>query len=274
MKSKFVFCLAILAISGLVHAQDQQTKGQKREDLQAGTAILETEKGLDERVFELNQRLTRHTVLMKMKVRILPFRTVLFKGKGTADECVAAVNQEDPANNCIRVEVYDFIRDEERGQGRLVQGGLAKYMELYFEGANSNDPDPRMEPPRNISKIISRVYKNNYMIEDKAVSDVIDRGPNSQPAHNDKIELYYQRNGYPEFGRSETPGEKGVGKYILASMENTKTHTTRNQFKKNFYIKHLDAFDRLFTKIFDYNDQLGNDNYKENVEVLKESLHY
>lgn len=84
MKRKIAFCLAILAVTGLLDAQQQNQQGQKKDDLQAGAAILDTEKGLDERIFELNQRLTRHTVLMKMKVRILPFRTVLFKGKETA----------------------------------------------------------------------------------------------------------------------------------------------------------------------------------------------
>ncbi|TGK13898.1 hypothetical protein EHO60_00655 [Leptospira fletcheri] len=274
MKLKVAFCLAILAVTGLLDAQQQNQQGQKKDDLQAGAAILDTEKGLDERIFELNQRLTRHTVLMKMKVRILPFRTVLFKGKSNGDECVPAVSQEDPANNCIRVEVYDFIKDDERGQGKIVQGGLAKFMEIYFDGQNSNDPDPRMEPPRNMAKLISKIYKNNFLIEDKVISEIIDRTPNGQPAHNDKVEIYFQKNGYPEYGRPETPGEKGVGKYLMTSVENTKTHPIRNAFKKQFYIKHLDDFDRLFTKIFDYNDQLGNENYRENVDIMKESLKY
>ncbi|TGM11362.1 hypothetical protein EHQ81_16930 [Leptospira selangorensis] len=274
MKRKIAFCLAIFSIAGILNAQDNQA--QKKEDQQTGAAILDTEKGLDQRASALNERLKRHTVLMKMKVRILPFRTVLFKGKANNDECVPANSnaQEDAANNCIRVEVYDFIKDEERGQGKIVQGGLSKYMEIYFEGPNTNDPDPRMEPPRKISKIISKVYKNNFLIEDKSVSEIIDRAPNDQPGHNDKIELFYQKNGYPEGGRPETPSEKGVGKYVLANVENTKTHPIRNSFKKTFYIKHLDSFDRLFTKIFDYNDQLGNENYKENVNTLKESLKY
>ncbi len=211
---------------------------------------------------------------MKMKVRVLPFRTVLFKGKANNDECTPAINQEDPANNCIRVEVYDFIRDEERGLNKNVQGALAKYMEIYFEGQNSNDPEPRTEPPRNINKLKSKIYKNNMVLEDKIISEVMDRGPNTQPSHNDKVEVFFQKDNYPEYGRPETPAEKGVGKYILAGVENTKTHPIRNSFKKEFYIKHLDQFDRLFTKIFDYNDQLGNENYKENVDALKDSLRY
>ncbi len=112
------------------------------------------------------------------------------------------------------------------------------------------------------------------VLEDKIISEVMDRGPNTQPSHNDKFEIFFQKDGYPEYGRPETPSEKGVGKYILAGVENTKTHPIRNSFKKEFYIKHLDQFDRLFTKIFDYNDQLGNKNYKENVDALKESLRY
>ncbi|EMK21410.1 flagellar-coiling protein FcpB [Leptospira kirschneri] len=276
MKLQKLFLAVLIAISTAVFSQQNSGSDQKSQpsSAQLGQSILETEKKLDEKIFELNQRLTRHTVLMKMKVRVLPFRTVLFKGKANNDECAPAINQEDPANNCIRVEVYDFIRDEERGLNKNVQGALAKYMEIYFEGQNSNDPEPRTEPPRNINKLKSKIYKNNMVLEDKIISEVMDRGPNTQPSHNDKVEVFFQKDNYPEYGRPETPAEKGVGKYILAGVENTKTHPIRNSFKKEFYIKHLDQFDRLFTKIFDYNDQLGNENYKENVDALKDSLRY
>ncbi|EMO08281.1 hypothetical protein LEP1GSC137_1537 [Leptospira borgpetersenii str. Noumea 25] len=85
MKLQKLFLAVLVAISTAVFSQQNSGSDQKSQpsSAQLGQSILETERKLDEKIFELNQRLTRHTVLMKMKVRVLPFRTVLFKGKPT-----------------------------------------------------------------------------------------------------------------------------------------------------------------------------------------------
>jgi hypothetical protein len=242
---------------------------------QDGKAIAETEKKLDEAIFALNNRLTRHTVLMKMKIRSLPHKVVLFKGKASADglKCETAADQEAPDNTCLHLEVYDFIKSDD-GKAERNLGPKNKTIILFFEGANSNDPDPRKEPPRNLTRIRSRIFKYNFQVEDKVFSEIIDQAPNATASHDDKFELFYQHDEYPIYGTPETPAEKGVGKYQLSNVENTLSNPIRNNFKRDFYIKNLDYFDKLFVKIFDYNDRDGNKHYKKNVETLKDSLKY
>jgi len=268
-----VFLLLSLGIWAQTGGTDSGTAGI--DVTQNGKSMEETEKELDDNIGEINKKLTRHTVLFKMKTRTLPARTVLFKGKPSQDgeRCEVAPNQEAADNTCLHLEVFDFVGSED-GKSAYNLGARYKSMDLFFEGNNSQDPDPRKEQPRNLAKIRSYVYQNNFVIEDKVISYILDTAPNGAPAHNDKIELFYQHDGLPFWGTPENPSEKGVGKYILSSVENTKSNPIRNQFKKEFYFKNLDYFDKLFTKIFDYNDGDGNRNYRKNVEVLKGSLKY
>lgn len=242
---------------------------------QSGKSITETEKELDDNISEVNKRLRLHTVLFKMRVKTLPHRTVLYKGKPSADgeRCEATDKQEAQENTCLHLEVFDFVGSEDGRSSRNL-GAKFKKMELFFEGTNNADPDPRKEQPRNLTKIRTYIYQNNFLLEDKIISVIADVAPNGAPAHNDKLELFYQHDDYPVWGTPETPSEKGVGKYILANVENTKTNPIRNNFKKQFYFKNLDYFDKLFTKLFDYNDRDSNKHYKKNVEALKSSLKY
>lgn len=267
----------LIIVGGLAAQQNQPTGNQSAgiDNSQVSEAITETEKKLDNNIFKLNEKLTKHTVLFKMKVRTLPHKTVLYKGKASADglKCDLAADQEAQDNNCLHLEVYDFIKSED-GKAERNLGPKNKLMILFFDGANNADPDPRKEAPRNLKSIRSRIYSYNFPVEDKLMSEIIDQGPNTQPEHNDKFELFYQHDDYPLYGTPETPMEKGVGKYLLSSVENTKSNPIRNNFKRDFYMKHLDYFDKLFTKIFDYNDRDGNKHYKKNVEALKNSLKY
>ncbi len=242
---------------------------------QDGKSISDTETELDGNISEVNKKLTRHTVLFKMKVRTLPHRTVLFKGKPSQDgeRCESTPDQEAKDNTCIHLEVFDFVGSDD-GKSAYNFGAKFKTIELFFEGANNADPDPRKELPRNLTKVRTYVYKNDFVMEDKVISVIADTAPNGQPAHNEKIELFYQHDGNPIWGYPETTSEKGVGKYILSNVENTKTNPIRNNFKKQFYFKNLDYFDKLFTKVFDYNDRDSNKHYKKNVETLKNSLKY
>ncbi|MCE9501136.1 MAG: hypothetical protein K8R21_11670, partial [Leptospira sp.] len=153
-------------------------------------------------------------------------------------------------------------------------GSKNKSMTLFFEGGNSNEPDPRKEPARKLKRVKSSIKNNNFVEEDSRISEVVDNGPNSTPQHNDKITVFYQHDGNPEFNRPETPTEKGVGKYLMEGVENTKTNPIRNNFKRDYYVKHLDYFDRLFTKIFDYNDRDSNGKYNEANTLLKGTLKY
>ncbi|WCL47861.1 flagellar-coiling protein FcpB [Leptospira sp. GIMC2001] len=276
MKIRYILTILSLMVVGL-GAQDNTAanKAAGIDSSQESQSIIETEKQIDEAIFKLNEKLTRHTVLFKMKVRTLPFRTVLYKGKASADgmKCDIAVDQEAKDNNCLHLEVYDFIKSED-GKSERNLGPKNKQIILFYEGTNNDDTDPRKEAPRNLTRAKSRIYQYDFQIEDKTMSEIVDQGPNTQPDHNDKMELFYQHDDYPLYGTPETPSEKGVGKYLLSNVENTKSNPIRNNFKRDFYKKHIDYFDKLFTKIFDYNDRDGNKNYKKNVEVLKNSLKY
>ncbi|GBF48994.1 hypothetical protein LPTSP4_05010 [Leptospira ryugenii] len=273
---KLLKFVPIIFLAFGLSAQTEQSSSQAGIDAtQEGKAIADTEAELDGNISEVNKKLTRHTVLFKMKVRTLPHRTVLYKGKPSQDgeKCEAAANQEAKDNTCLHLEVFDFVGSDD-GKSAYNLGAKSKTLELFFEGSNNADPDPRKEQPRNLTKVRTYVYQNNFQIEDKIISVIADTAPNGTPAHNDKIELFYQHDGFPLWGTPETPSEKGVGKYILANVENTKTNPIRNRFKKSFYFKNLDYFDKLFTKIFDYNDRDSNKHYKKNVEALKSSLKY
>lgn len=274
MKKRYFLPILLLTV-GLTAQDGQENRPAGIDQSQEGKAIAETEKILDDQIFELNKKLTRHTVLFKMKVRTLPHRTVLYKGKASQDgmKCEIAVDQEAKDNNCLHLEVYSFIKSDD-GKSELNLGPRNKTIILFYEGQNSDDPDPRKEAPRNLTRIRSVIYKYDFSIEDKVFSEIVDQAPNAQPQHDDKMELFYQHDGYPFYGTPETPSEKGVGKYVLANVENTKSNPIRNNFKRDFYRKHLDFFDKLFVKIFDYNDRDANKHYKKNVETLKNSLKY
>lgn len=272
MRRTISIIFAIVFSTGVM-AQAQKQPTTASADGQIGKAILETERELDQEIFRLNELLTRHTPLFKMKLNVLPFRTLVFKGKDNGKECELNANQTDPANNCIRVEIYDFINDEYLTP-TINKGGKYKYMELYFSGQSSNDPDPMKEPPRKLNRIKSKVYSNDFISQELGLTEVIDANPNGQPAHDDQIFLYTQKNGYPDRDKDETPSEKGIGKFKLANVENTRSNSIRNNFKQDYYVKYLEYFNRTLTKIFDYNDKDTNAKYKETVRMLKDSLEY
>ncbi len=273
MKKITIILTFFIGLSLLAQGAQVKNENEDKTNAQFSKAVQETEKILDAKIFSLNEQMTRHTVLMKMKTSVLPFRTVLYKGKANGDDCVLTPNQEDPANNCIKIEVFDFVNSED-GKTEYNLGAKNKFLVLFYEGTSSNVEDPRREPPRKLTKIRSRIYLHNFVEADVNISEVVDNAPNSTPAHDDKVTVFYQHDGYPEYNAPEKPAEKGMGKYSMSGVENTKTNPIRNFFKQTYYIKHLDYFDRLLTKIFDYNDRDSNAKYRESNRVLKDSLKY
>lgn len=245
-------------------------KGADRGVLQSAKSVEETEKGLDKTIAELNEKLKNHTKLFRMKVSNQPHRTFLYKGKAKGDECEKAENQEAADNDCMKLEVFSFV-GAENGYSELNLGSKYKYVTLFFEGGVSEE-DPRLAQPGNVKKIISKVYVNKFKEFDLKVSEVVDNAPTDKE-HKD-VTILFQHDGDPAKGANENKSVRGRGLYKLAEVENTKTNPTRNQFKKTYYIKHLDYFDKLFTYLFDSNDQNGNKRYKMNNETLKNSLKY
>jgi hypothetical protein len=243
------------------------------EDMQSSESILQTEKKLDQDIVLINKRLTSHSKLLRMKVKILPARTVLYKGIANGNKCDISKDQEAKENNCIHLEVYDFI-DSDQGLSNKGLGSKNKAMVLFFGGTASDEIDPRKVPSREINQIFSRIYMEDFRNGSKVISEVTDESPGIDPLQNNNYFLFYQVDGYPFYGTEETPSEKGVGKYNLAVVENTKSHDIRNTFKKKFYVKHIDYFDKLYAKIFSFNNKGGNREYQRNIRVLQESLKY
>lgn len=268
-----------------------QAEVKVHEPGQSSQAVLETEKVLDERITELNAKLKKHTVLFRQKIKALPAKTVLNKGKAENGECVyekdgKQVDQLAADNDCIKIEVFDF-QDSEWGKSELNYGSRAKYMVIFFAGGSSGTGDPMKEPEREVTKVIfnsiNKDFKHNQVdyvnIEDGAPASKNDGAQNDVGgAHDEKIEIYY-KNGFPTLlvdlkNEVENVSEKGVGKYALKNVENTKTNPIRTTLKKSFFVKNVDYFHKLFTNVADTNERYSLKKYKESNEYLKGTLKY
>lgn len=253
---------------------------------QSSPQVDETEVGLDKQITALNERLMKHSKLFRTRVEALPGKTVIYKGTEKDGDCIAAPNdkQTDPSNTCIKIEVFDFVKSED-GLTDLNLGARSKYMILFYDNGGWGD-DPIKEPPKKLKMIKSKIILNNFKETDLKISEVMDNDPHTpndkapnNRKHDEKIVVFYQHDGLPmrlEKGvpPQEIKDRKGYGLYKLADVENTKTHPTKNVFKQTYYIKHLIQFDKLFTKVFDSNDNRANNRYKESNQVLKGSLVY
>ncbi len=267
----------------------------KETSLQDSSSVIETEKGLDEKIKVLNEKMKNHTVLFRQKIAALPAKTILYKGKESNGDCIyyvdgdykkGLVDQVDPANNCIKLEVFDF-QDSEWGKSELGWGSRAKSMTIFYNGGSSGSGDPMKEPPRDISKIVFTGMNVNFKENIVNFVSVADGAPASGNdglsnetggAHDEKIEIYY-KNGFPTIwidvkNEPEQVNQKGVGKYSLKNVENTKTHPIRNTFKKSFFVKNLDYFHKLFTNVADTNERYSLRKYKDSNEYMKSTLKY
>ncbi len=254
---------------------------------QKSESVLKSEEGFDAKIKELNDKLRRHTVLLRQKIIALPAKTILTKGKENSNgDCEEAKDQTASDNTCIKLEVFDF-QDSEWGLSDLGLGSRAKYMTIFYQSGSKGTGDPMREPPGDIKKIVfsstARDFKSNVVnhitIEDaqpagdnKGVTN-FDGGP-----HDEQVTIYY-KNGFPTIwidpkGEIESISQKGVGKYKLKVVENTKTHPIRNTMKKGFIIKNLDYFNKLFANIADTNERYALKKYKESGDYMKSILKY
>ncbi|MCB1189564.1 MAG: hypothetical protein H7A23_21600 [Leptospiraceae bacterium] len=264
----------------------------KPEKLQESKAILDTEAGLNKQIKELNQRLQRHSKLFRMKVEIMPGKTVLKKGKNENGICITQIPdsknpnllvdrpQEDPGNDCLRLEVFDFLGAEE-GLSEKNIGSRSKYIELFFASPAANE-DPEHQEKIQVSKIRTRILVDHYKELDNKLSVIVVDGIGPEGEHKDEQStVFYSHDGIPPLpptspdgGVEEQKKLKAFGKYKLSVVENTKTNPTRNIFKQTFYIKNLTQFDNLFKWIYDANERNYNKRYAETNKVMKNSLKY
>lgn len=286
--------LLLLSISFYLHAQDTGTTSspeaaaptqpidgsstilqQLKEDINNGPNINKAEELLDNTIFKLNEAMNAHSKLLLMKLEVLPHRVLVTKGKSNggndclfADKDGKAYSQEDPANDCLKIEEFDFI-DAEAGKPK---GPKSKSMILFFDAAASAEVDPAKAPERKIRRLKSRVYAKNFYTDDMKLVEVIDEDPLTTPKHDDKIYFITQKDYHPFDPNMENPAAKGVGKYRLNTVENTRSFPLRNHFKREAYVKHMHYFERLLSKVVGFNEANGNNKVKENTNFLKDSL--
>jgi hypothetical protein len=276
-----------IAFSAGLFAQGAEVKeGKAHEPGQTSESVLETEKVLDEKISFLNKELEKHTVLFRQKILALPAKTILYKGTADGSTCKEAANQTDPANNCLKIEVFDF-QDSETGKAALGQGSRAKSMILFYDGPSTGTGDPMKEPPRKLSKVIFQTKNVDFKQNEIHLAKIEDNDPSAANAgaandnggaHDEKLTIIYT-NGYPTLNveiitQEETASNKGIGNYTLKSVENTKTNPIRNNFKRNFFIKNLDYFHKLYTNVADTNERYALKKYKDSNDFMKSSLKY
>ncbi|MDX1957181.1 MAG: hypothetical protein SFU98_01340 [Leptospiraceae bacterium] len=292
--------LAIL-FSLAVVAQDKGAAANSNEkpstDVgQEAPSVLATEKKLDERITVLNERLQRHTILFRQKITAIPGKLIFHKGKTESkngvDSCNTKVSQTDAGNDCLKLETFDF-QDSEWGKSDLGFGSRAKHIVLYYTTPNSRaNEDPRYEPPVVLKKITFNSKNVDFVHNETTFGNIDDNHPDGKTVNDgatnfkgggqDTTTVIYFKNGFPTLdidsfldpNSKETVDQKGVGKYSLRDVENSKTHAIRNELKKQFLIKNLDKFDKLFTLIGDTNERYALKRYKDSKEFLKNSLKY
>ena len=175
---KLLTAMTAFLISFSLFAQDNAANVTNKEH-QAGqdsASVLETEKILDDRITALNEELKKHTVLFRQKIKALPAKTVLVKGKANGDKCEAAADQIASDNDCIKIEVFDF-QDSEWGKSELNYGSRAKSMTLFYNGGSSGSDDPMNEPPRDLKKVVFNAVNRDFQHSEVHYLNIDDDGP-------------------------------------------------------------------------------------------------
>lgn len=302
----FAFSVGLFAQAGNAPSADSDFKAPEKlenseatkkryEDSQQSKSNNSTEVILDGKIRDFNERLKAHSVLFRMKIKALPAKTILHKGKPNAEKTKCIIAEKDETsdeNTCLKLEVFDF-QDSEWGKSELNHGSRAKYIELFFKGGSvGTERDPMKQPPRELEKVTFNTVERDFVQNEVKFSNIEDGKPHTDPtpvsaykgsAHDETYVLFYQH-GYPVLDMSKFPNtdaqlteatnERGVGKYQLSYMENTRTRPNRVQYKKQFIVKNLDFFDKLFKAIADTNERYSQKKYNANREFLKGSLKY
>ena len=230
--------------------------------------IVNEEKRLDEAIRSVYDSMQVHARLISMKIKDLPRNTVIYKGKIKGNDCIEDAVQEDLQNNCLKLEIFDFI-----GAGSpKPSGAKSKSLVLFFD-SDAGDPNPRLSPPRKLNKIKLSIYSNDLVSLDKSFVEVIDEDPLAAGDHNEKITIRAQYDDLPQDSDKERPSEFSFGRFKLSLVDNTKSNPLRNEFKRESMFKQLRFFHENYTKIYDFNDlkliKRINQNKQKSVNSLK-----
>jgi hypothetical protein len=269
---KYIILASSFFISTFLFAQDPGNEpryvDKNSNDPQFSQNIVSEEKKLDAIIKEEYDLMRAHSRLLVMKIHILPKNTVLYKGKMKGDDCIEESNQEDPTNNCVKLEIFDFVNKT------VPVGPKNKFMVVSYDAAEGNESNPRTAPPRKLNKVKSKILVDNLLDMDRVLVEVVDEDPLAAGDHNDKITFATQKDFLPENYNAERPADYAFGKYKLSDVENIKSNPIRNTFKRESYIKHLKYFNEIYTKIFEFNDGYNRKKVKENNQMIKDALQY
>jgi hypothetical protein len=243
----------------------------KFQDPLYGKNLEEAEKLLNGNIQKLNEGMQVHSKILVMKIKVLPKNALITKGKLNGEDCIAnEESQEDPENNCIKLEVFDFVEGSPK---KPAFGPKSKYMILGFEADPTKEKNPKNAPPRKVNLIRSSVLVDNLYGIDRKLVEVVDENPMGGDP-NESIYIASQEDYAPIDFKKENPSDISRGKYRVSQMENTKINPIRNAFKREAYIKHLQAFHELFSKIKEFNDKTNTTKMQQNTNLIKESFSY
>ncbi len=236
---------------------------QPKENTQYGSNIRKAEISLNKNITKANLSLSEYASLLTKKIGSLPHRTILSKGITKGDDCVLHKIPKDDGD-CLKLEQFDFIEGE-KGEA---SGSRSKSMILFFSGAIYKKEDNGDFAIRLI-KIKSRIFTHNLSTLDKKLIEVIDTDPLGNPDHDDKIFITSQTD--PAFASSHRDALDNLTPrtYLLSTLENSRSNPLRNQFKREAYLKHLMAFEKIFSKANDYNDSKESDKKEITKKTLK-----
>lgn len=233
---------------------------------------LETEeKRLDDLIRNIYDSMQLHARIIPMKVKDLPRNTIITKGKASGDECLEEKAQEEITNNCLKLEIFDFV-----GVGNGIPstvGAKSKTITLFFD-TEGGDKNPRTAPPRKLTKVKLRVISDDLLNLDKQMVQIIDEEPLAQGDRNDKVSFVAEYDSLPLGAADEKPSEFSYGKYKLSQMDNTKSSPIRVQFKRENLFKHLRFFHEIYTKIYEFNDNKLVNRVRENNKNVLKALNY
>ncbi|MCB1178629.1 MAG: hypothetical protein KDK36_13675 [Leptospiraceae bacterium] len=275
-----LFSFHLFSQEGSDNTSNSELKAKAHDPLQ-GKNLDETEKQLNAKITKWNENLRIHSKVLVAKIKLLPRNTVLYKGKLDGEECIShkkdekteemvLVDQEDPENNCVKLEIFDFVKGKPK---RPAFGPKTKYMVIGFDDDPSKEKNPRLASPRNVKFIRTSVLVDNLYGNDRYLVEVVDENPMSG-SPDDSIYVASQMDYKPEDYKKENPSDLANGKYKLSQMKNDKTNPIRNKFKQEAYIKNLQFYHELFTKIFEFNDKNNDNKMKKNTDFIKKSFNY
>lgn len=233
--------------------------------------IENEEKRLDDQIRNIYDSMQIHARIIPMKIKDIPRNTLIRKGKSKGNDCIEEKAQEDITNNCLRLEVFDFVGDA--SPIPVTVGSKSKVISLFFD-SDGGDANPRTAPPRKLSKVKLRVLSNDLLNLDKKMVEIVDEEPLAPAGHNDKVTFMAEYDNLPEGAAEEKPSEFSYGKYRLSQVDNTKSLPIRNQFKRENLFKHLRFFHEIYTKIYEFNDNNIVNRVRENNKNVYKSINY